>query len=243
MSNVSPKLVPTLALRNLGRAYDEDLVILHNANFGIMPGEIVALLGPSGSGKSTLLHLAGLLEKPDSGEVYINAKPTTRLNEKARTALRREEIGFVYQFHHLLPEFTAQQNVAMPQMIAGKDKDEAAENAADILEQLGLGERLTHQPAALSGGEKQRVAIARALANKPSLLLADEPTGNLDVKTSALVFEQMMQVVRGQGLAALIATHDRSLAAKMDRIVAIHDRKLVRVRLQLKENPSPAPSS
>jgi len=232
MNNISPKLVPTLALRNLRRAYDEDLIILDNANFGIMPGEIVALLGPSGSGKSTLLHLAGLLEKPDGGEVYINAKPTNRLSEKQRTSIRREEIGFVYQFHHLLPEFSALQNVAIPQMIAGKSKEEANEAAAAKLTELGLGERLTHQPAALSGGEKQRVAIARALANNPSLLLADEPTGNLDVKTSALVFDQMMQVVRGQGLAALIATHDRSLAAKMDRIVAIHERKLVRVRLK-----------
>ncbi len=234
MSNEYKSLTPALALRNVRRAFADDLVILDKANFGIMPGEIVALLGPSGSGKSTLLHLAGLLEKPDAGEIYINGEATTKLGEGERTALRRSHIGFVYQFHHLLPEFSALRNVALPQMIAGKTLAEAEANAKEMLEKLGLGERLTHQPAALSGGEKQRVAMARALANRPGLLLADEPTGNLDVKTSALVFEQLLQVVREQGLAALIATHDRSLAAKMDRIVAIHEQKLVRVRLQAK---------
>jgi lipoprotein-releasing system ATP-binding protein len=234
MSNEYKSLTPALALRNVRRAFSEDLVILNKANFGIMPGEIVALLGPSGSGKSTLLHLAGLLEKPDAGEIYINGKATTKLGEGERTSLRRSHIGFVYQFHHLLPEFSALRNVALPQMIAGKTLTEAEANAKEMLEKLGLGERLTHQPAALSGGEKQRVAMARALANRPGLLLADEPTGNLDVKTSALVFEQLLQVVREQGLAALIATHDRSLAAKMDRIIAIHEQKLVRVRLQAK---------
>ncbi len=234
MSNEYKSLTPALALRNVRRAFSDDLVILNKANFGIMPGEIVALLGPSGSGKSTLLHLAGLLEKPDAGEIYINGEATTKLGEGERTSLRRCHIGFVYQFHHLLPEFSALRNVALPQMIAGKTLAEAEANAKEMLEKLGLGERLSHQPAALSGGEKQRVAMARALANRPGLLLADEPTGNLDVKTSSLVFEQLLQVVREQGLAALIATHDRTLAAKMDRIVAIHEQKLVRVRLQAK---------
>lgn len=222
--------IPALALRNLSRHYG-DLRILDDTNFGIMPGEIVALLGPSGSGKSTLLHAAGLLERPTSGEVYIDGIATSKLNDTARTAMRRDRLGFVYQFHHLLPEFNALTNAALPHLIAGSSRKSAEEKAKAVLIDLGLGERLHHQPAELSGGEKQRVAIARALVNDPSLLLADEPTGNLDVKTSARVFEQLMKIVRGRGLAAIIATHDRALARRMDRIVAIHDRRLVRVRL------------
>ena len=225
------KRPPALALKLISRAYG-DLKVLDGANLAIQPGEIVALLGPSGSGKSSLLHIAALLEDPSDGEVYINGRATSQLNDKEKTALRRNTVGFVYQFHHLLPEFDALTNVALPQIIAGKSKSVAEERAEALLTKLGLAERLTHQPAQLSGGEKQRVALARALANRPALLLADEPTGNLDVKTSGQVFEELLSLVRGEGLAALIATHDRSLAVKMDRIIAIHERKLVRVKLK-----------
>ena len=237
MSNpvtVDKRLIPALALRNVSRFYDE-LKILQDTNFGIMPGEIVAMLGPSGSGKSTLLHLAGLLEYPTKGEVYINGIATSDLADKERTRLRRDKLGFVYQFHHLLPEFNALMNVALPLYIAGVDKAEADSKAETLLRDLGLSERLTHQPAQLSGGEKQRVAMARALVNEPSLLLADEPTGNLDVKTSQRVFDELTEIVRDRGLAALIATHDRALAVKMDRIVSIHERRLVRVRLRQRQ--------
>jgi lipoprotein-releasing system ATP-binding protein len=230
--NVDERLIPALALRNVSRIYNGELKVLENTNFGIMPGEIVAMLGPSGSGKSTLLHLAGLLEYPNSGEVYINGKSTSKLPDRERTRLRRDRLGFVYQFHHLLPEFNALVNAAMPLYIAGVAKDEADSRAEELLRDMGLADRLTHQPAQLSGGEKQRVAIARALVNKPSLLLADEPTGNLDVKTSQKVFDELTEIVKDRGLAALIATHDRSLAVKMDRIVSIHERHLVRVRLK-----------
>ena len=233
------RIIPALALRNVDRFYS-DLKVLEGANFGIMPGEIVALLGPSGSGKSSLLHVAGLLEEPSGGEVYIKGRPTSTMNDQQRTQLRREEIGFVYQFHHLLPEFNAVGNVALPQLISGTRKPDAEEKAESLLRDLGLAERLTHQPAQLSGGEKQRVAIARALVNQPALLLADEPTGNLDVKTSGQVFEQLLGICRTRGLAALIATHDRALAVKMDRIVAIHERRLVRVRLRERDAGTPA---
>ena len=232
------RIIPALALRNVDRFYG-DLKVLEQTNFGIMPGEIVALLGPSGSGKSSLLHVAGLLEPPTQGEVYIKGQPTSTMTDRERTQLRRNEIGFVYQFHHLLPEFNALNNVALPQLIAGQDKSEAEGRAEALLRDLGLAERLTHQPAQLSGGEKQRVAIARALANEPALLLADEPTGNLDVGTSGQVFEQLLEICRSQGLAAVIATHDRSLAIKMDRIVAIHERRLVRVRLRQRDAALP----
>ncbi len=235
MSEVEKKLAPALALRNISRAYG-DLKILEDANLGIARGEIVALLGPSGSGKSSLLHIAALLESPSGGEVYINGKATSKMSDAEKTSMRRDELGFVYQFHHLMPEFTALGNVALPQIIAGKSRNAAEARAEHLLGGLGLSARLHHQPAQLSGGEKQRVALARALANKPSLLLADEPTGNLDVKTSGQVFDELLNLVRNDNLAALIATHDRALAMKMDRIIAIHERRLVRVRLRPKED-------
>lgn len=217
---------PALHLDGIIRAYG-DLVILDGADLTIAKGEMVALLGPSGSGKSSLLHVAGLLEPPTAGRVVIDGVEAGRLSAPERTILRRDRIGFVYQFHHLLPEFTAEGNVTFPQRIAGVSPADAAKRSRELLGELGLAERLDHQPAQLSGGEKQRVAIARALANRPSLLLADEPTGNLDVETSRQVFESLMKLVRGEGLAAIIATHDQGLAAKMDRVVTIKDKKLV----------------
>ena len=235
MAGETPKQVPVLALQKISRFYG-DLHVLEEANLAIEQGECVALLGPSGSGKSSLLHIAALLEAPTAGEVFINGQPTTKMIDSQKTALRRSELGFVYQFHHLLPEFNALTNVAIPQIIAGQSRTAADERARELLTDLGLAERLEHQPAQLSGGEKQRVALARALANKPKLLLADEPTGNLDIATSGQVFEQLISLVRGEGLAALIATHDRSLAMKMDRVISIHERKLVRVKLKPREN-------
>ena len=220
----------TLSLNKIDRSYG-DLKILQGADLQVKPGEIVGLLGPSGSGKSSLLHIAALLEKPTGGEVFLNGQHANKLAEKEQTLLRRHEVGFVYQFHHLLPEFSALLNVALPQIIAGVGRAEAEERAKDLLKAMGLEQRMTHQPAQLSGGEKQRVAIARALANKPALLLADEPTGNLDIETSAKVFDQLLQLAKGEKLAALIATHDRALAAKMDRVVTIENHKLVPVSL------------
>ncbi|GGD04091.1 lipoprotein-releasing system ATP-binding protein LolD 2 [Aquisalinus flavus] len=219
-----------LRLEKLDRFYGE-LKVLEGVDFSIGRGEVVALLGPSGSGKSSLLHVAGLLEEPTSGEVYINGRATSMLNDAERTRLRRDTLGFVYQFHHLQPEFTALGNVSLPQLIAGHSQKQADIRSTSILTNLGLGERLQHQPAQLSGGEKQRVAVARALANEPSLLLADEPTGNLDVETSGRVFDALLAIVQERGLAALIATHDRALAARMDRVVAIKDRRLVPVEI------------
>ncbi|MBU3732582.1 MAG: ABC transporter ATP-binding protein [Beijerinckiaceae bacterium] len=202
---------------------ERELHVLRGADLAIWPGQSVALIAPSGSGKSTLLQIAGLLEKPDSGEVYINAQGTVELDDDARTRLRRLAIGFVYQSHHLLPEFTALENVMLPQLIRGLGKSEAGKRGSELLSYLGLGERLTHRPSELSGGEQQRVAIARAVANGPSLLLADEPTGNLDPKTSGHVFETLMTLVRVTGLAAIVATHNLELAARMDRRVTIAD--------------------
>ena len=220
----------TLSLKNIDRSYG-DLKILEGADLQVKPGEIVGLLGPSGSGKSSLLHIAALLEKPTGGDVLLNGQHANMLPEKEQTLLRRHEVGFVYQFHHLLPEFSALLNVALPQVIAGVGRAEAETRAKNLLKAMGLEARMSHQPAQLSGGEKQRVAIARALANKPALLLADEPTGNLDVETSAKVFDQLLQLAKGEKLAALIATHDRALAAKMDRVVTIENHKLVPVSL------------
>lgn len=220
-----------LHLDNIARRYG-DLVIIENVDLALEPGTTVALLGPSGSGKSSLLHIAGLLEAPSEGEVQIGGIATSMLSDAERTRIRRTALGFVYQFHHLLPEFTALDNVALPRLIAGDKKSKADEEAARLLTALGLGERLTHQPGQLSGGEQQRTAIARALVNKPDILLADEPTGNLDPKTSDVVFDALLKIVRSEGLAALIATHDQRLAKRMDRIITIKDQKLVELKRQ-----------
>ena len=218
--------VPALFFARVERRYAQAegrLEILRGADLAIWPGELVALVAPSGAGKSTLLHLAGLLERPDGGEVYIGGQPTAAMADAARTRLRREEMGFVYQFHHLLPEFSALENVVMPQLIRGLSRGEARARASELLGFLGLGERVTHRPAELSGGEQQRVAIARAVANGPRLLLADEPTGNLDPSTAGHVFNILLSLVRASGLAALIATHNMELAARMDRRVTIRN--------------------
>ncbi|MFE1600080.1 ABC transporter ATP-binding protein [Methylobacterium sp. ID0610] len=218
--------VPALFLSRVERRYAQaegSLDILRGADLAIWPGEIVALVAPSGTGKSTLLHVAGLLERPDGGEVYVGGQPSARMDDTARTRMRREEMGFVYQAHHLLPEFSALENVVLPQLIRGLDAREAQTRAAELLTFLGLKNRLSHRPAELSGGEQQRVAIARAVANGPRLLLADEPTGNLDPQTAAHVFAVLVSLVRASGVAALIATHNFELAARMDRRVTIRD--------------------
>ncbi|MEO6339777.1 MAG: ABC transporter ATP-binding protein [Caulobacteraceae bacterium] len=217
---------PVLALQGLVRTYpsgDRVLEVLKGADLEVRPGEIVGLIGPSGSGKSSLLHAAGLLERPTAGRVLIDGVDTSKMGDGPRTKLRLRSIGFVYQFHHLLPEFSALDNVALPQTIAGKSQKEARARATDLLTKLGLADRLEHQPAQLSGGEQQRVAIARALANQPRLLLADEPTGNLDPTTSGAVFQSLFDLVRIQGVGALIATHNLELAGFMDRVFALRD--------------------
>ncbi len=219
-----------LHLDNVARRYG-DLTILEGAEIKLKRGEIIALLGPSGSGKSSLLHIAGLLEEASDGEVWIDGRPTSKMNDTERTQLRRDALGFVYQFHHLLPEFTALGNVTLPLLIAGEGKKKAEAEAERLLTALGLKDRIHHQPGQLSGGEQQRTALARALANKPDILLADEPTGNLDPKTSDLVFDALIRLVREEGLAALIATHDHRLAKRLDRTIAIRDQKLVEVDL------------
>ncbi len=221
-----PPQQPVLYLSKVERRYpqaERPLEVLRGATLAVWPGELVALVAPSGTGKSTLLHVAGLLEKPDGGEVFIEGAPTVDMDDAERTRLRREEIGFVYQFHHLLPEFSALENVVMPQLIRGLRKAEARERAAELLGFLGLGERLHHRPAELSGGEQQRVAIARAVANAPRLLLADEPTGNLDPQTANHVFSTLVALVRASRLGALVATHNLELAARMDRRVTIRE--------------------
>ncbi|WP_375457275.1 ABC transporter ATP-binding protein [uncultured Methylobacterium sp.] len=218
--------VPALFFARVERRYRQAegaVEILRGADLAIWPGELVALVAPSGAGKSTLLHLAGLLERPDGGEIYVGGQPTAAMADAARTRFRREEMGFVYQFHHLLPEFSALENVVMPQLIRGLARKEAKARATELLSFLGLGKRLVHRPAELSGGEQQRVAIARAVANGPRLLLADEPTGNLDPSTAGHVFAILLSLVRASGLAALIATHNMDLAARMDRRVTIRD--------------------
>jgi lipoprotein-releasing system ATP-binding protein len=217
---------PALELRGVSRRYG-DLVILQPSDLVLRRGETAALLGPSGAGKSSLLHVAGLLEKPSSGEVLIGGKATSALDDAARTRLRRDNLGFVYQFHHLLPEFSALDNVALPQLIRGVPRAEADREAARLLSAMGLGERLAHQPGQLSGGEQQRTAIARAIANHPRVLLADEPTGNLDPRTSDRVFDALLEMVRAEALSALIATHDHRLARRLDRVIIIRDQKLV----------------
>ena len=220
----------SLALVGVARSYrtgEAPLPVLRGAQLSVAPGEMVALVAPSGAGKSTLLHIAGLLERPDEGEVYIGGQATTGLGDAARTALRRTEIGFVYQFHHLLPEFSALENLMLPQMIAGLDRKEAESRARELLAYLRVDHRATHRPAELSGGEQQRVAIARAVANAPRVLLADEPTGNLDPKTAGHVFDALSTLVRESGLAALIATHNFALAEGMDRAITITDGAIV----------------
>ncbi|MCV0383553.1 MAG: ABC transporter ATP-binding protein [Erythrobacter sp.] len=213
-------------LRGLTRSFEQGGVridVLRGVNLSIGAGEIVALLGPSGSGKSTLLQAVGLLEGGFGGEIVIAGYAAEKSNAQARTELRRDHLGFVYQFHHLLPDFDARENVVLPQLVAGKPRDEAERRAEELLTELGLGERMTHRPSKLSGGEQQRVAVARGLANRPKLLLADEPTGNLDEATSDRVLEQLISLVREEGSAALIATHNERLAQRMDRIVRLHD--------------------
>jgi len=219
-----------LRLENITRRYSEgegQLEVFSGLDLSINSGEVVALVGQSGAGKSSLLHIAGLLEAPTSGEIVIEGVAASGLPDAERTRIRRDRLGFVYQAHHLLPEFDALENVILPQMIAGRSRADAAKEAARLLTVMGLGKRLTHRPAQLSGGEQQRVAIARALANKPRLLLADEPTGNLDPRTAGGVFEALIQITRAEGLGALIATHNFELASRMDRAMLLHQGKLV----------------
>ena len=221
--------VPVLVLKDVRRHYTQGKTIidvLRGVDLTVGHGEMVALIGPSGAGKSTLLHVTGLLEPPDEGEVFLSGAPCSDMDDATRTKMRREYLGFVYQNHNLQPEFSALENVMIPQMIAGKRKREAAEYAEFLLDKVGLKKRMNHRPAQLSGGEAQRVAIARALANKPHMLLADEPTGNLDPMTSETVFGFLMNVVRETGLAALVATHNPELADRMDRKVALKDGRL-----------------
>ncbi|HEY1838131.1 MAG: ABC transporter ATP-binding protein [Rhizomicrobium sp.] len=218
-----------LRLDNVTRRFrqgESTLEIFRNVSLAIKPGELVALVGQSGAGKSSLLHIAGLLEAPSEGEIVLSGAPASKLSEGERTRLRRETIGFVYQAHHLLPEFSALENVVMPQLIAGVKKKDAEAEAARLLGIMGLSERIEHRPAQLSGGEQQRVAIARAIANHPRLLLADEPTGNLDSRTAGGVFDALVKLVRLEGLAALVATHNFELAAKMDRALVLQDGRL-----------------
>ena len=213
-----------IEFRDVVRAYGQGeatLTILRGTSFSIRPGELVALIAPSGAGKSTLLHLAGLLERPDGGDVLVGGESCGALDDAGRTAMRRRRIGFVYQFHHLLPELSALENVTMPQLIRGRTASDANKHARELLGAMGLSHRLEHRPAEMSGGEQQRVAIARAVANDPNLLLADEPTGNLDPETSDHVFAMLAEFVRDSGLAALIATHNHALAAKMDRVITL----------------------
>jgi lipoprotein-releasing system ATP-binding protein len=229
-SPAGEKAYPLIFLHGISRQFrqgDSTLDILKSAELAVWPGQSVALVAPSGAGKSTLLHIAGLLEHPDGGEVYVQGAATSQLTDVQRTRIRRTEIGFVYQFHHLLPEFSALENVMLPQMIRGLSRHDAHARAIELLSYLGLKDRLTHRPAELSGGEQQRVAIARAVANAPRILLADEPTGNLDVHTAEHVFATLGQLVRASGLAAIIATHNLDIAAQMDRRVTLRDGKVV----------------
>jgi lipoprotein-releasing system ATP-binding protein len=217
---------PVVELKGLTRSFEqggERIDVLRGVDLKIMPGEIVALLGPSGSGKSTLLQAVGLLEGGFGGEIVLAGNSAEKSDANARTTLRRDHLGFVYQFHHLLPDFDARENVVLPQLVAGRPRDEAEARAEQLLTALGLGHRLTHRPSQLSGGEQQRVAVARGLANRPALVLADEPTGNLDEATSDKVLEQFLQLVRGEGSAALVATHNERLAQRMDRVVRLHE--------------------
>ncbi len=215
-----------LSLRDIKRTFvqgDRRLEVLQGVSLDLRPGEIVALVGQSGSGKSTLLHIAGLLERPDEGDIIVDGKSAGAANDRERTALRRRVLGFVYQYHHLLPEFSAIENVMLPQMLNGRSRGQARSHAAELLAMVQLKDRSDHRPGRLSGGEQQRVAIARAVANAPSVLLADEPTGNLDSSTADTVFRQLLSLVRDTGMAALVATHNHDLAARMDRTVTLKD--------------------
>ena len=229
MNRPEPAENAVISIRGLERSYVTgagSLTVLRGADIDIAPGEIVGLVGPSGSGKSSLLHAAGLLERPNAGRIAILGRDCSGLNDRDRTRIRLATIGFVYQFHHLLPEFSALDNVALPLMIAGMGRGAAQQRAGDLLAELGLADRLQHQPAQMSGGEQQRVAVARALANSPRLLLADEPTGNLDPHTSAGVFENLYELARRTGVAAVVATHNLELARHMDRVFALKDGRL-----------------
>lgn len=217
---------PILEIRNLRRTFrqgEASIEVLRGVDLNLAGGEIVALLGPSGSGKSTLLQAAGLLEGGFDGHIAIDGVAAEALDSEQRTTMRREKLGFIYQFHHLLPDFTALENVVLPQLVAGRSGPDAGQRAAELLSALGLGARLDHKPAKLSGGEQQRVAVARAMANQPRLILADEPTGNLDERTADAVFDEFVSLVRGHGSAALVATHNERLAERMDRIVRLHE--------------------
>lgn len=218
-----------LVTRDLKRSFVQGEVaieVLRGVDLAVQPGEIVALLGPSGSGKSTLLQAVGLLEGGFTGSIRLNGEEASRLDDEGRTRVRRNLLGFVYQFHHLLPEFNARENVILPQLVRGDEPGAAKQRAEELLGKLGLSERLDHRPSKLSGGEQQRVAVARALANKPPLILADEPTGNLDEHTADTVFAEFLNLVRGEGCAALVATHNERIAAKMDRVVRLHEGRL-----------------
>lgn len=226
-------MTAVLELRNIVREYKSEagvLKVLEGADLVLNPGELVGLVGPSGSGKSTLLHTAGLLEKPEGGQVFLEGEDCMSLNDAGRTRLRREKLGFVYQFHHLLPEFNARDNVAMPLMVGGMSRRKAREKADVLLADMGLSERVKHQPGQMSGGEQQRVAIARALVNDPRLVIADEPTGNLDPATTERVFESLIRMARGEGAAVLVATHNMALTQHMDRVLTLQDGKLTDFR-------------
>jgi lipoprotein-releasing system ATP-binding protein len=236
----SPEKVPVLHLDRLVHCYAQGprlIEVLKGASAVFYPGETVALLGPSGAGKSTLLHIAGLLERPDRGQVLIDGTDCVRMSDADRTRMRRLEIGFIYQFHHLLPEFSALENVFLPQLIVGRSRAEATERSKFLLDALGLGERWEHRPAQLSGGEQQRVAIARAVANGPKVLLADEPSGNLDPPTADRVFDQLLSLVRQSGVAAVIATHNLDLAARMDRVLRLSDGLLLEEEVVVLSGP------
>lgn len=237
MEHISPStgLQPILSLDGVWRTFKQgprEIAVLQGASADLWPGQAVALVGPSGAGKSTLLHIAGLLEQPTRGRVILNGRDCAELSEYERTKLRRQSIGFVYQFHQLLPEFSALENVVIPQMILGKSRRQAETRARELLTGLGLGARVDHRPAELSGGEQQRTAICRGVANAPQLLLADEPTGNLDPHTSEFVFQELVELIRRQGVAALIATHNLELARRMDRVLQMHEGQLVDVTAQ-----------
>ncbi|MEM9048881.1 MAG: ABC transporter ATP-binding protein [Pseudomonadota bacterium] len=225
---------PTLRLRQVARVYKAgqpgEVRVLSDLHLDLAPGEVAGLVAPSGAGKSTLLHIAGLLDRPDRGTVAVAGQDASGAGDAQRTRLRRDSIGFVYQFHHLLAEFSAAENVALPQRAAGASRADALSRAQTLLDAVGLADRAHHRPAELSGGEQQRVAICRALANRPRLLLADEPTGNLDPGTSDQVFEMLMTLVRETGMAALIATHNRALAGRMDRVLRLSDGSILQTR-------------